>query len=300
MAIASQAPPDVYGPNGDNYQNNNPYYDFSRIKIDIHEPGSGPKCQQGNWITTHWVGSLQHDGRVYTDTRQEGRGDPKIFNLGTHNVIKCLDIALTQLKSGAKAHIECPSFYAYGGAYTQSFLEGGLPLPLHADVEYEIEILNCNVDPSPAPEPKKPKKVGMQSGRQMSLHIAKEMAGQDLVLCCEDEDKMNLPEFKKFPAIQCYLEEYVKGDPNQLWVWDDYTFYLKNVATGMYLTVFHGQLMQGHYDDGKVDWNIVEKEYPYYPQWFEFCPFEHVLETEINGEAVYAAVQPTIKLRNDI
>ena len=44
LKIASQAPPDVYGPNGDNYANNNPQYDYSRIKIDIHEPGSGPKC----------------------------------------------------------------------------------------------------------------------------------------------------------------------------------------------------------------------------------------------------------------
>jgi hypothetical protein len=44
MQIAAQAPPDVYGHNGDNYINNNPQYDFSRIKIDIREPGSGPKC----------------------------------------------------------------------------------------------------------------------------------------------------------------------------------------------------------------------------------------------------------------
>lgn len=134
----------------------------------------------------------------------------------------------------------------------------------------------------------------------MSLHIAKEMAGQDLVLCCEDDDKMSTPEFKKFPALQCYLEEYVKGDQNQLWVWDDWTYYLKNVATGMYLTVFHGTLMMGHYDDGKIDWNTVDKAYPFSPQWFEFCPLEHVLETEINEEPVYAAVQPNIKLRNDI
>lgn len=44
MQIASQAPADVYGPNGDNYANNNPQYDFSRIKIDITEQGTGPKC----------------------------------------------------------------------------------------------------------------------------------------------------------------------------------------------------------------------------------------------------------------
>ena len=269
MQIAAQAPPDVYGHNGDNYINNNPQYDFSRIKIDIHEPGSGPKCQIGNWITTHWVGSLMHDGRVYTDTRQEGRGDPTIFNLGGHHVIKCLDIALSQLKAGAKAHIECPSFYAYGGAFTQSFLKGGLPLPLHADVEYEIEILNCNENPVKWPEPAKPKKIGMQGHRQMSLHIAKDLGTQDLVLTCQDDDGMKAPGFEKFPALQCYLEEYIKGDTNQLWVWDPDTFYLKNVATGMYLNVYrdHGlrRLMMGHYDIGKVNWDIVAKDYPWWP-----------------------------------
>jgi len=76
LKIASEAPPDVYGPNGDNYANNLPNYDYSRIKIDISEPGSGEKCALGNWATVHWVGNLMHDGRVYTDTRQEGRGDP--------------------------------------------------------------------------------------------------------------------------------------------------------------------------------------------------------------------------------
>jgi len=35
LKIASEAPPDVYGPNGDNYENKLPYYDYSRIKIDI-------------------------------------------------------------------------------------------------------------------------------------------------------------------------------------------------------------------------------------------------------------------------
>lgn len=46
MQIASEAPADVYGPNGDNYANNNPQYDFSRIKIDIHESGSGLVTKQ--------------------------------------------------------------------------------------------------------------------------------------------------------------------------------------------------------------------------------------------------------------
>ena len=136
IASEAMADPDVYGPNGDNYQNNNPVYDFSRIKIDIADPGAGDKCREGAWISAHWVANLMKDGRIYSDTKQEGNGEPQLFTLGGHHVIKCLDIAMTQLKPGAKAHIECPSFYAFGGAFTQSFLKGGLPLPLHADVEY--------------------------------------------------------------------------------------------------------------------------------------------------------------------
>lgn len=134
----------------------------------------------------------------------------------------------------------------------------------------------------------------------MSLHIAKEMGGQDLVLCCQDDDAMKASSFEKFPALQCYLEEYIKGDQNQLWVWDPDTFYLKNVATGMYLNVYHRKLMMGKYDIGTVNWDAVAKDYPWWPQWFEFCPFERVLESEMDGEPVYAAVQPTIKIRNDM
>jgi hypothetical protein len=220
--------------------------------------------------------------------------------LGGHHVIRCLDIALSQLKAGAKAHIECPSFYAYGGALTQSFLKGGLPLPLHADVEYNIEVLNCNVNPVKTPEPPKPKKVGMQGNRQMSLHIAKDLGGQDLVLTCQDDDALASKDFAKFPATQCYLEEYIKGDPNQLWIWYPDTFFIMNVATKMWLMNYNHNLMAGHFAAGMVNWDIVRKDYPWYPQWFEFCPYEHVLETELNGEAMYASAQPTIKLRNDI
>ena len=58
--------------------------------------------------------------------------------------------------------------------------------------------------------------------------------------------------------------------------------------------------MMGHFAAGEVNWDIVKKDYPWYPQWFEFCPYEHVLETEIDGYPMYAAVQPTIKIRNDL
>jgi len=235
---------------------------------------------------------------VYSDTKQEGNGEPKLFTLGGHHVIKCLDIAMTQLRPGAKAHIECPSFYAFGGALTQSFLPGGLPLPLHADVEYQLEVIDCNMNPVEPKIEKAPIKAGLQGNRQMSLHITKQ-TGLDLVLCCQDDENIASAGFAHWPANQCYLEEYVKHDPNQLWVWDETTYYLKNVATGFQLAVGpNGRLIMA--DFAHLDWNIVPKSFPWYPQWFEFCPFEHVLETEWGGEAAYAAVEPNIKLRNDI
>ena len=76
LDIASQLEPDVYGPNGDNYENKEPTYDYSRIKIDISDPGTGEKCSEGNWASAHWVANLQVDGRVYSDTKQEGNGEP--------------------------------------------------------------------------------------------------------------------------------------------------------------------------------------------------------------------------------
>lgn len=69
LASQAQIDPDVYGPNGDNYQNNNPVYDFSRIKIDIADAGNGEKCREGAWISAHWVANLMQDGRVYSDTK---------------------------------------------------------------------------------------------------------------------------------------------------------------------------------------------------------------------------------------
>jgi len=56
---------------------------MSRIGLDVLEHGTGPKCTLGDWATVHWKGSLM-DGRVFTDSRDEPDGRPKIFTLGDH------------------------------------------------------------------------------------------------------------------------------------------------------------------------------------------------------------------------
>lgn len=105
---------------------------MSRIGIDILEHGKGPQCNLGDWVTVHWKGSLM-DGRVFTDSHDEPDGRPKVFTLGDHQVVKCWDLGLTQARQGDKVHLSCPSYFAYGGAFTQSSV-GGEPLPLNADV----------------------------------------------------------------------------------------------------------------------------------------------------------------------
>jgi FKBP-type peptidyl-prolyl cis-trans isomerase len=39
------------------------------------------KCRTGAWTKLHWTGKLI-DGSVITDSRMEGDGRPKTFNLG--------------------------------------------------------------------------------------------------------------------------------------------------------------------------------------------------------------------------
>ena len=85
--------PDVYGPNGDDFKNDSALYDSSRIGINITKKGKGNKCATGDWTTATWIGSLK-DGRVVTDTSNEGDNRPRTFALGNDDVWKCFEIAI--------------------------------------------------------------------------------------------------------------------------------------------------------------------------------------------------------------
>jgi FKBP-type peptidyl-prolyl cis-trans isomerase len=84
-AIKSVASPDVFGPNGTNYKNDNPTVDMSQIEINITELSKikdAESCIPGTWVTAHAKGTLI-DGRVVTDTKQEHDGLPISFPIGT-------------------------------------------------------------------------------------------------------------------------------------------------------------------------------------------------------------------------
>jgi len=147
---------DVFGPNGEGYTNFNANYDLSRIGIDIEKAGEGDKCKTGDWATVHYTASLE-DGTEVSDTRAEAGGRPLHFTLGDHQAFKCFDVAIPQLKQGAKDTLHCPSFYAWGSAHTQSPL-GGEPIPANSDIDFEIEVVECNREPTREP----PESIGTQ------------------------------------------------------------------------------------------------------------------------------------------
>lgn len=206
--------PDVYGPNGDNFKNINAQYDTSRIGIDILEKGKGDKCAEGQWATVHWTGYLK-DGREITSSKVENGGRPKTFSVGSREVFYCWDLAVPQLTEGTKAKLSCPSYYVYGGAFTWAPI-GGEPIPLHSDVDFDFEVVECNRVPEVKPAPKQPKTTTMQPGRCMYLHAeASKDESTPLVITCENEDRINEPGFNLFPAVPCYLEEWVKENKHQ-------------------------------------------------------------------------------------
>jgi hypothetical protein len=206
MKQRSTGGPDVFGPNGVGYTNTDASADVANIGIDISNAGTGDNCKVGDWTTVHWVGSLP-DGRVVTDSRAEPGGLPKTFALGASEVFRCWDLAIPQLKKGAKATLHCPSYYSWGGAYTQAPL-GGAPIPLNTDVNFDIEIVDCNRTPVWTSYYDQPKTTTMQPNKCMWLHLEEaDATANDMVLTASDEGDI-------------IVHHKEKTDKAQQWYWN--------------------------------------------------------------------------------
>jgi len=206
MKQRSTGGPDVFGPNGVGYTNTDASADVANIGIDISNAGTGDNCKVGDWTTVHWVGSLP-DGRVVTDSRAEPGGLPKTFALGASEVFRCWDLAIPQLKKGAKATLHCPSYYSWTSAYTQAPL-GGAPIPLNTDVNFDIEIVDCNRTPTWTKYYDQPKTTTMQPGKCMWLHLEEaDATANDMVLTASDEGDI-------------IVHHKEKTDKAQQWYWN--------------------------------------------------------------------------------
>ena len=213
IGLVSAGGPDVYGPNGADYDNTSANYDLSRIGIDITEKGtSTDKCKEGDWAQVHWAGFLE-DGREITNSHAEPGGAPKTFSVGHSEVFHCWDLAIPQLHKGDKARVSCPSYYVYGGAYTQAPL-GGEPVPLHSNVNFDIEVVDCSRTPVWTSQITQPHTTTMQPNRCMYFHAEESQEeAEPLVLTCEDSwAGPGQSWWSWWPSTWCYLEEFVKNN----------------------------------------------------------------------------------------
>ena len=107
----------------------------------------------------------------------------------------------------------------------------------------------------------------MQPGRCMYLHSqAAEEEATPLVITCENEDRINQPGFNYFPAVPCYLDEWVKESQHQQFHYEESTGVIKDFAHEWELCIQFGRLalcnwsayVAGHahpaFSDHHIDW----------------------------------------------
>lgn len=83
----------------------------------------------------------------------------------------------------------------------------------------------------------------MQPGRCMYFHsVASNEEGTELVITCENEDRINQPGFNYFPAVPCYLEEWVKENPHQQFSYEETKGTLKDFKHEWELCAQFGRL----------------------------------------------------------
>ena len=103
----------------------------SGLALEVLDPGKGPRPRGSDRVKVNYEGKLP-DGTVFDSTKK--RGEPASF--GLDRVIACWQEAMTKLRAGAKAKMECPPAIAYG--------EKGQPpaIPPNATLTFEVELLS--------------------------------------------------------------------------------------------------------------------------------------------------------------
>lgn len=140
-----------------------------------------------------------------------------MFALGHREMWHCFDLAIQKLHQGDVAHLDCPSYYVWGTAFTWAPI-GGEMIPLGSDVDFTVEVLECNRTPEFTKYFEQPVTTSMQKDQCFYLHSVASEGGQDvpLVLTCENDSEAD-------PALPCYLEEWVKDNKHQQFHFDEAT-----------------------------------------------------------------------------
>ena len=104
-------------------------------------PGSGLRPQVGMTVHVHYKGTFP-DGRVFDESMDK----PFDFVLGTRNIIKGWNLAVSTMSVGGKRKIYLPAALAYGAG-------GNLPtIYPNQDLMFEIELLSVTGKAANMPE----------------------------------------------------------------------------------------------------------------------------------------------------
>eukprot|EP00069_Balaena_mysticetus_P022491 bmy_14393T0 len=89
---------------------------IEEVKIEVlHRPENcSNTSKKGDLLNAHYDGFLAKDGSKFYCSRTENEGHPKWFVLGVGQVIKGLDIGMTDMCPGEKRKLIIPPSFAYG------------------------------------------------------------------------------------------------------------------------------------------------------------------------------------------
>lgn len=116
------------------------------LVIEDLECGDGDETDRGDFVSVHYVGTLE-DGTKFDssrdrDTDGDGEPDPFQFNLGAGQVIQGWDIGVVGMKVGGLRKLTIPPELGYGEAGA-----GGV-IPPNATLVFEVELLETKDSPS--------------------------------------------------------------------------------------------------------------------------------------------------------
>lgn len=104
----------------------------SGLRYVVLAPGSGDPPARGTEVAAHYDGTLLN-GKKFDSSRD--RGEPFRFRVGTGEVIKGWDEALTNMKPGEKRLLIIPWWLAYGQ-------QGKGSIPPRATLVFEVELVD--------------------------------------------------------------------------------------------------------------------------------------------------------------